>query len=159
MPALHCEERVFLCCFFVIFQYEIGVVDHGVIDCFPFCLDFAGDFDMVTDIDVVVRVIGDDRHHRFVEGSCFYIQNRYIVVPFGDPDNCSVQFERGLRFNAVGQNFCAENCYDLFSVLVAALQVAFQCDVIENFVVLKNMLCKRSADKNTRMVLFVRLES
>lgn len=32
MPALHCEERVFLCCFFVIFQYEIGVVDHGVIN-------------------------------------------------------------------------------------------------------------------------------
>lgn len=114
---------------------------------------------MVTDIDVVVRVIGDDRHHRFVEGSCFNMQNRYIVVPFCDPDNCSVQLESGLRLNAVGQNFCAENCNDMFSVLVAALQIAFQGDVIKYFVVFKNVLCKRSADKDARMILFVRLES
>lgn len=42
MPALHCEERVFLCCFFVIFQYEIGVIDHGIIHRFAFRLDFTG---------------------------------------------------------------------------------------------------------------------
>lgn len=66
LPALHCEERVFLCCFFVIFQYEIGVVDHGVIDGFPFCLDFAGNFDMVTDIDVVIREIVHNRDYGFV---------------------------------------------------------------------------------------------